>query len=65
MSKKIDIKIITRKEKKGGGGLCRDKPIFHEYIIVAAIWMLPMWEEYGGWPASGEIDLVESRGKMM
>ena len=32
------------------------------YVIVLAIWMMPMWEEYGGWPASGEIDLVESRG---
>lgn len=29
-----------------------------------AIWMLPQWEEYGGWPASGEIDLVESRGNL-
>ena len=33
------------------------------HVIVLAIWMMPMWEEYGGWPASGEIDLVESRGK--
>ena len=29
-----------------------------------AIWMLPQFEEYGGWPASGEIDLVESRGNL-
>lgn len=27
-----------------------------------AIWMLPTYEEYGGWPASGEIDILESRG---
>jgi beta-glucanase (GH16 family) len=27
-----------------------------------AIWMLPTWEQYGGWPASGEIDIMESRG---
>ncbi|EPE08092.1 beta- -glucan-binding protein [Ophiostoma piceae UAMH 11346] len=27
-----------------------------------AIWMLPVNETYGAWPASGEIDLVESRG---
>ncbi|XP_077294227.1 beta-1,3-glucan-binding protein-like [Arctopsyche grandis] len=27
-----------------------------------AIWMLPANNEYGTWPSSGEIDLVESRG---
>ncbi|KAF8979219.1 hypothetical protein BGZ46_005687 [Entomortierella lignicola] len=27
-----------------------------------AIWMLPSDYNYGGWPASGEIDIVESRG---
>lgn len=27
-----------------------------------AIWMLPVEETYGPWPASGEIDIVESRG---
>lgn len=27
-----------------------------------AIWMLPVNATYGAWPASGEIDLVESRG---
>jgi beta-glucanase (GH16 family) len=32
--------------------------------IWPAIWMLPKWNEYGGWPASGEIDLVESRGNL-
>ncbi|KAJ8312733.1 hypothetical protein KUTeg_010106 [Tegillarca granosa] len=26
-----------------------------------AIWMLPKWYGYGNWPASGEIDIVESR----
>jgi len=29
-----------------------------------AIWMLPKREQYGIWPASGEIDLVESRGNL-
>ena len=24
--------------------------------------MLPQYHKYGGWPASGEIDIVESRG---
>ncbi|TPX38469.1 hypothetical protein SeLEV6574_g07771 [Synchytrium endobioticum] len=27
-----------------------------------AIWMLPVDYAYGGWPASGEIDLMEARG---
>jgi len=27
-----------------------------------AIWMLPKRNEYGPWPASGEIDIMESRG---
>ncbi|KAK3627245.1 hypothetical protein LTR56_019345 [Elasticomyces elasticus] len=27
-----------------------------------AIWMLPVKDTYGAWPASGEIDIVESRG---
>ena len=30
-----------------------------------AIWMLPTYEIYGGWPASGEIDLAEIRGNNM
>jgi len=30
--------------------------------IWPAIWMLPKHNAYGGWPASGEIDIVESRG---
>ena len=29
-----------------------------------AIWMLPRHNAYGTWPASGEIDLVESRGNL-
>lgn len=27
-----------------------------------AIWLLPKYNEYGNWPASGEIDVMESRG---
>ncbi|KXN69864.1 glycoside hydrolase family 16 protein, partial [Conidiobolus coronatus NRRL 28638] len=30
--------------------------------IWPAIWLLPTDHNYGGWPVSGEIDLVESRG---
>ena len=29
-----------------------------------AIWMLPQNNEYGLWPLSGEIDLVEARGNL-
>jgi len=27
-----------------------------------AIWLMPLRNQYGGWPASGELDLMESRG---
>jgi hypothetical protein len=30
--------------------------------IWPAIWLLPRWAEYGEWPMSGEIDIMESRG---
>lgn len=30
--------------------------------VWPAIWMLPVNEEYGGWPKSGEIDIFESIG---
>ena len=30
--------------------------------IWPALWMLPRYNPYGGWPASGEIDIMESRG---
>lgn len=30
--------------------------------IWPAMWMMPRWNQYGGWPASGEIDIMESRG---
>ena len=29
-----------------------------------AIWLLPKHNEYGEWPASGEIDIMESRGNV-
>ncbi|EDS42144.1 gram-negative bacteria binding protein [Culex quinquefasciatus] len=29
-----------------------------------AVWLLPKRQVYGSWPASGEIDLVESRGNL-
>jgi beta-glucanase (GH16 family) len=31
--------------------------------IWPALWMLPQDDKYGGWPLSGEIDMVEARGQ--
>jgi beta-glucanase (GH16 family) len=31
--------------------------------IWPAIWMLPQTEKYGGWAASGEIDILEAKGQ--
>ena len=29
------------------------------------IWLIQFWiQDYGGWPASGEIDIMESRGNL-
>lgn len=30
--------------------------------IWPSIWMLPVEETYGAWPASGEIDIMQARG---
>lgn len=35
---------------------------FNTTFQFAAIWMLPRYNQYSGWPASGEIDIMESRG---
>jgi beta-glucanase (GH16 family) len=31
--------------------------------IWPALWMLPQHDRYGGWPSSGEIDVMEARGQ--
>ncbi len=31
--------------------------------VWPALWMLPQEEKYGGWAASGEIDVIEARGQ--
>ena len=31
--------------------------------MYTAIWMMPKEKHYGGWPQSGEIDIMESSGK--
>jgi beta-glucanase (GH16 family) len=31
--------------------------------VWPALWMLPHEEKYGGWPCSGEIDVMEARGQ--
>ncbi len=37
---------------------------FASFLFTTAIWMLPLNNEYGGWPASGEMDIMESRGNL-
>lgn len=32
------------------------------YNFLKAIWLLPLKNQYGAWPASGEIDILEGRG---
>ena len=31
-------------------------------FLTTALWMYPKSHTYGGWPRSGEIDIMESRG---
>jgi beta-glucanase (GH16 family) len=38
------------------------KNIFYFNLTNAALWMMPKDNSYGGWPTSGEIDIMESRG---
>ena len=45
-------KIEVRAKVPGGRG------------IWPAIWMMPQFDVYGGWPASGEIDIWEGRGQV-
>ena len=39
------------------------KPNF-KYLFTA-IWLMPTDNSFGGWPRSGEIDMVEIRGKFV
>jgi hypothetical protein len=39
-----------------------DRGCLAMWIYFLAIWLMPAFNTYGTWPASGEIDLVESRG---
>jgi beta-glucanase (GH16 family) len=57
--------------KRDGSGLFNQKYGRFEFRaklptgqgIWPAIWMLPQDEKYGGWPVSGEIDIMEARGQ--
>lgn len=40
-----------------------DKLITSGKHLWPAIWMMPAASEYGGWPRSGEIDIMEYRGQ--
>ena len=33
--------------------------------VYAAIWMMPADNHYGGWPKSGEIDIMEATGRRL
>lgn len=44
--------------------ICVCYDIVKYFIICLAIWLLPTQWKYGGWPRSGEIDLLESRGNV-
>jgi beta-glucanase (GH16 family) len=43
-------KVVIRAKMPGGDWLW------------PSIWLMPRWNQYSFWPASGEIDIVESRG---
>ena len=44
-------RVEIRAKQPGGRGLW------------PAIWMMPQYDVYGGWPNSGEIDIFEGRGQ--
>ena len=44
-------RVEVRAKQPGGRGLW------------PAIWMMPQYDVYGGWPNSGEIDIFEGRGQ--
>lgn len=62
-------KLRTR--KRDGSPLFRQKYGRFEFRVKLptgqgvwpALWMLPQEEKYGGWAASGEIDVMEARGQ--
>ncbi|MDF2837595.1 MAG: hypothetical protein K0Q63_3235, partial [Paenibacillus sp.] len=45
-------KLIARAKLPAGSG------------IWPAIWLLPQEQAYGPWPASGEIDIMEAKGRL-
>jgi beta-glucanase (GH16 family) len=57
--------------KRGGNALFSQKYGRFEFRaklptgqgVWPALWMLPQDEKYGGWPCSGEIDVMEARGQ--
>jgi hypothetical protein len=45
-----------------GRGIKQPRQLVLDPRARPAIWLLPKNNEYGNWPASGEIDILESRG---
>ena len=64
-----DVIVLTR--KRDGSPLFNQKYGKFEFRaklptgkgVWPALWMLPQEEKYGGWPSSGEIDVLEAKGQ--
>lgn len=59
----------ARLDTKGRFSFCYGKLIVRAKLPVGsaiwpAIWMMPQDNAYGGWPASGEIDVMEAKGRL-
>ena len=61
----MSAKITTTESFKFKCGRveAKDKLLNGDWLWPA-IWLLPRHNEYGNWPASGEIDIMESRGNV-
>lgn len=59
----------ARLDTKGHFSFCYGKLIMRAKLPVGqgiwpAIWLLPQDQAYGPWPASGEIDILEAKGRL-
>lgn len=59
----------TRMDTKGKFSFCYGKLVTRAKLPVGqglwpAIWLLPEEQVYGPWPASGEIDIMEAKGRL-
>ncbi len=59
----------ARLDTRGHFSYCYGKLVIRAKLPVGqglwpAIWLLPEHQSYGAWPASGEIDIMEARGRL-